>query len=143
MTKRISLLTAMSLSIRSLLPLFLVILQFFAPLLHAHTGQQNPHFGLHIPGLEAYNTPAGGMRASQPETYYAAAEDCIVAIDDGFRENRTASAENPVGGDCLPLPAWIFSTDAESNPLAEFPPPPLLLSRHRSPSLSPRAPPLI
>jgi hypothetical protein len=142
MTVRISILTAMSSSSRSLLPLFLVILQFFAPLLHAHTGQQNSHFGLHIPGLEAYNTPAGGVLASQPETYYAAAEDCIVAIDDGFRENRTASAENP-SDNCLPLPAWIFRSDAEFNPVAEFPHPPLLLSRHRSPSLSPRAPPAI
>jgi hypothetical protein len=131
----------MSLSSRSLLPLFLVILQFFAPLLHAHTGQQNPHFGLHIPGLEAYSALSGGAIVSQPETHYTAADDCIVAIDDGFRENRTVSAAPPPGGDCLPLPAWIFRSDAESNPVAEFPQPPLLLSRHRSPSLSPRAPP--
>jgi hypothetical protein len=131
----------MLLSSRSLLPLLLVILQFFAPLLHAHTGQDKPHFGLHIPGLEAYNTPSGGAIASQSESCYTAAEDCIVAIDDGFREKHTPSDENPYDGNCLPLPPWIFSTDAELNPIAEFPQPPLLLSRHRSPSLSPRAPP--
>jgi len=133
----------MSLSIRSLLPPLLVILQFFAPLLHAHAGQRDTHFGLHIPGLEAYSSASGGSIASQPEASYAAAKDCIVAIDDGMREKRAHSVEKPSGGECLPLLAWIFDTDAESHPLAEFPHPPLLLSRPRSSSLSPRAPPVI
>jgi hypothetical protein len=140
--ERIAILTAMLLSSRSLLPLFLVILQFFAPLLHAHTGQQHPHFGLHIPGLEAYNTVAGGAVASQPEACCTAAQDCIVAVGDGFRENTERAAEHPAGGDCLPLVAWIFSTAAEPDALASFPQPPSLQSRHRIPSPSPRAPPL-
>jgi hypothetical protein len=132
----------MLLSSRLLLPLLLVILQFFAPLLHAHTGQQHPHFGLHIPGLENYNTLSGSAIASQAGTYDTAVQGCIVAIDDGFREKHHSAVESPDGGDCLPLLTWIFSANAESAPIAAFPPPPPLLSRHRSSSLSPRAPPL-
>ncbi|WP_374087422.1 hypothetical protein [Methylomicrobium lacus] len=133
----------MSLSIRSLLPLLLVILQFFAPLLHAHAGQRDTHFGLHVPGLEAYSSASGGSLASQPEASYAAAKDCIVAIDDGIREKRARSIEKPAGGECLPLLTWLSSSSAEPHFLAEFPRPPLLLSRPRPLSLSPRAPPVI
>ena len=143
MVGRISFLTAMLLSIRSLLPLLLVVLQFFAPLLHAHTGLQNKHFGLHVPGLEAYTTAVGGVFAGQPEAGFAATEGLIVAIDDGIREQRNQSVENPSCGDCLPVLAWFFNTAAESHFIAEFPRPPLLLLRPRSRSLSPRAPPFI
>lgn len=141
MTGRISTFALMSLSSRSILPLLLIILQSFAPLLHAHTGQRDAHFGLHVPGLEAYSGTSGTFIASLSKSNYSTAEDCIVAVDDGMREK--SSGEKPSGGDCLPLLAWIFSTPAESHFPAESPQPPLLLSRPRSSSLSPRAPPVI
>lgn len=133
----------MSLSIRSLLPLFLVILQCFAPLLHAHAGLRDSHFGLHIPGLEIYSAASGGVIAGQPETGYAATEGCIIAIDDGMREKSNQSVDHPSCGNFPPVPVWIFRSSTESPPPAESSEPPLLLSRLRSPSLSPRAPPVI
>lgn len=141
MRGRISTFFPMSLSSRSLLPLLLIILQSFAPLLHAHTGQRDSHFGFHVPGLEAYSGTSGTLIARDPGSNYSTAEDCIVAVDDGVREK--SSVEKPSGGDCLPLVAWIFSMPAEPHFLAEPPQPPLLLSRPRSSSLSPRAPPII
>ena len=143
MRGEISTFIAMALSIRSLLPLLLVILQFFAPLLHAHAGQRDAHFGLHIPGLEAYSHAAGGSSiASQPDASYAATEGCLVAIDDGMREKPIRSVENPAGSDLLPLLAWTFSA-AAAPALAKFPQPPQILPRPRAPSLAPRAPPVI
>jgi hypothetical protein len=41
-------------SLRPLLVTFLVLLQFIAPLVHAHTSEQISSQGLHIPGLEVY-----------------------------------------------------------------------------------------
>jgi hypothetical protein len=133
----------MLLTIRSFLPLLLVILQFFAPLLHAHAGRQNPHFGLHIPGLEAYMTASSTGFAVQTEPHYTAAENCIVAVNDGIRENPPSPTEAPSPDDCLPLWSLIFSANTESTLSVEFPEPPLLLSKPRSPALPPRAPPVI
>ncbi|MBL1262109.1 hypothetical protein [Candidatus Methylomicrobium oryzae] len=132
----------MLLSSRSFLPLLLVILQFFAPLLHAHTGQPDSHFGLHVPGLEAYGAPAGGVVADQPESNYAAAADCIVAVDDGFREKQPSSSGKHLSdGAGLALLPRFFCPDTSPVSIAEFPQPPLPTSRHRSPSPAPRAPP--
>ncbi|MEC4749906.1 hypothetical protein [Methylomicrobium sp. Wu6] len=131
----------MSLSSRSLLPLLLVILQFFAPLLHAHTGAQQTHFGLHVPGLESFGSTSAAAMSVQPELHVSNTGDCIVAIDDGMREKRIQSEEHSAS-DCLPVLTWILKTPAASNSSAEFPQPPLLLSRPRSPALSPRAPPI-
>jgi len=131
----------MSLSSRSLLPLLWVILQFFAPLLHAHTGARPTHFGLHVPGLESFGGTSAAM-ADQPELHVANTDNCIVAVDDGMREKRILSEEHPAS-DCLPWVAWILKLPAASNLIAEFPRPPLPLSRPRASALSPRAPPLI
>jgi hypothetical protein len=40
---------------RKILVCWLVLLQFFAPLVHAHTGKQLTGNGLHLPGLEIYD----------------------------------------------------------------------------------------
>jgi hypothetical protein len=143
MRERILLSPPMLLPSRSFLPLLLAVLQFFAPLLHAHTAQRTPHFGLHIPGLEAYNAPAGGVSASRSETGCTAAADCIVAVDDGFRDKPSPSAKAPSDGAALPLLTWIFSPDAAPALRAELTQPPLPSPRHHSPSLSPRAPPAV
>jgi hypothetical protein len=137
-----SVVTSMLLSNRSFLPLLLVILQFFAPLLHAHTGQPSPHFGLHIPGLEAYGAPAGGAIASQPESRDAAIADCIVAVDDGFREKSGSSGKQLPDGASLALLPWIVCLAASPVSPTRFPQQPIRPpSRHRSPSPAPRAPP--
>ncbi|MGR8951957.1 MAG: hypothetical protein ACU83V_06040 [Gammaproteobacteria bacterium] len=142
MAARTVIFTAMLLSTRLLLSLLLV-LQFFAPLLHAHARQQDPHLGLHLPGLEAYSTPDIGAFACQTEANLAATGDFIVAVDDGVREKRGLLPAKSSGGDCLPFPAWIPGAVAESGTLIEFTLPPLLPSRPRSLALSPRAPPVI
>ncbi|EIC31028.1 hypothetical protein [Methylomicrobium album] len=134
----------MLLSSRSFLPLLLVILQFFAPLLHAHTSQPDPQFGLHVPGLEAYGAPAGGVIAAQPESSYADAADCIVAVDDGFREKQPGLSGKPFPDGTGPaLLPRLFCPDASpAVSQTEFPQPLLPASRHRSPSpAAPRAPP--
>lgn len=142
MAGRTVIFTAMLLPTRLLLSLLLV-LQFFAPLLHAHARQQNPHFGLHLPGLETYSTPHSSAFACQSEANLTAAEDFIVAVDDGMREKRGLLAAKSSGGDCPPFPASISGTAAESGTLIKYPQPPLLPSRPHSFALSPRAPPVI
>jgi hypothetical protein len=44
----------MLLVLRKSLILVLAMLQLFAPLVHAHTGDKNFNQGLHVPGLEPY-----------------------------------------------------------------------------------------
>jgi hypothetical protein len=39
-------------TLRKFLVIFLAVLQLFAPLVHAHTGNKTSDLGLHVPGLE-------------------------------------------------------------------------------------------
>ncbi len=41
-------------TLRKFTVIFLAILQLFAPLVHAHTGEKSSELGLHVPGLEMY-----------------------------------------------------------------------------------------
>ncbi len=64
----------------------LIILQFLAPLVHAHASSHNGHFGLHLPGLEfalkhehAYLTQAGLPLPLE--------EGVLVAVSSGIKQN--------------------------------------------------------
>ncbi|MGR9036550.1 MAG: hypothetical protein ACU83O_08175 [Gammaproteobacteria bacterium] len=77
----------MLLSNRSLLLIFLAVLQFIAPLVHAHAGQHSPHLGLHIPGLESLNV-SGDLPASEPAVCYSGPEGIIFGVRDGISPKR-------------------------------------------------------
>jgi hypothetical protein len=81
-------------SLRPFLVTFLVLLQFIAPLVHAHTGEQISSQGLHIPGLEVYGRSVSpdALEATQSATtlpckmssFCSDIEGQIVGVDAGF-----------------------------------------------------------
>ena len=77
-------------TLRKFLVIFLTMLQFIAPLVHAHASTQGSKLGLHVPGLEQYSaenkTPIDQMKTVQ---YHVSAESMIVAVDMGLKQNRT------------------------------------------------------
>ncbi|MDD1605282.1 MAG: hypothetical protein LUP96_01080 [Methylococcaceae bacterium] len=84
----------MTLSLRPFLVTFLVLLQFIAPLVHAHTSEQISSQGVHIPGLEAYgrSIPPEALEATQSATtvlckmsvFCSHIEGQVVGVDAGF-----------------------------------------------------------
>ncbi len=127
---------------RKFLVIFLTLLQFIAPLVHAHASEVSSKQGLHVPGLEHYdaehNTPADQMK-SLP--YHVSVDGMIVGVDIGFNQDQT----NP-------------QTDSDNNyyqhqqtvafncPVSRFdtnfsPQPQQLVYRLFIPSPPPRAPP--
>lgn len=108
-------------SFRPFLVTFLVLLQFIAPLVHAHTREKIVSQGLHIPGLEAY-----GRSASQ-ESFDATAtalpckvssfcgnvEGQIVGVNAGISRNATLQRLYKIIADLdhdtyLPPPIAVF-----------------------------------
>jgi len=77
-------------TLRKFLVIFLTMLQFIAPLVHAHASTHGSKLGLHVPGLEQYSaenkTPIDQMKTVQ---YHVSAESMIVAVDMGLKQNRT------------------------------------------------------
>lgn len=134
----------MLLSNRKFLLLFLVMLQFFAPLLHAHAGQSR-HFGFHIPGLEfCFGNPGpGNFSAIQSDHTLSNADDFIVSVNDGIQENRSLAESDMQNDCCLPLLKAMLRPVAGSIIFKGYSEPPLLPSRTRLLTRSQRAPPAI
>lgn len=84
-------------TLRILLVIFLTMLQFIAPLVHAHASMDEANQGLHIPGLEgfgaAHNRLAGQIKALP---YNISVDGLIVAVDMGIRQSQTKA---PVDAD--------------------------------------------
>jgi hypothetical protein len=79
----------MLLTLRRYLLVLLSLLQFVAPLVHAHSGNNFARFGLHLPNLEVYgvadyqNSPA-----FQSLDYLADLNDAIVSISTGIQNQQ-------------------------------------------------------
>jgi hypothetical protein len=77
-------------TLRKLIVIFLTMLQFIAPLVHAHASEHSSKQGLHVPGLEQYdvehNTLIAQMKTIQ---HNVSVEGMIVAVDIGLNQRRT------------------------------------------------------
>jgi hypothetical protein len=127
-------------STRTCLLIFLAMLQFIAPLVHAHAGKQIPTFGLHVPGLEAYSAIDDAL-ISEAAICYSCSEDFIFGVNDGIKQKRNHSgADNPhsfyLPQQAIVIRAVIPTYDTDfldcSSPF---------ISRFQPPSHPPRAPP--
>ena len=71
------------------LVVFLTLLQFIAPLVHAHAGEPGSTSGLHVPGLECFsaehNTPPDQLKML---SYNNVVEGMIVAVDSGVKQSQ-------------------------------------------------------
>jgi hypothetical protein len=80
---------------RKILILLLVLLNAFAPLIHAHTGDNSAGFGLHVPGLESYkaiyDSNSDSTSFLQSKTIYNHSnEGLIVGVTTAIMSNHQA-----------------------------------------------------
>lgn len=127
---------------RKFLVIFLTILQFIAPLIHAHASGFSSKQGLHVPGLEHYGAEHDPL-AYQMETLQcnASIDGIIVGVNAGLKQNQT----NPlIDSDAR---YYLHQRTAAFNlPVSKFdvnfsPQPEQLAYRLIIPSPPPRAPP--
>jgi hypothetical protein len=77
-------------TLRKFLVIFLTMLQFIAPLVHAHAIEHGSNRGLHVPGLEHYGAEHNTLIAQIKTFQYNVSMDgMIVGIDTGLNKNRT------------------------------------------------------
>ncbi len=127
---------------RKFLVVFLTMLQFIAPLVHAHASDHSSKQGLHVPGLEHYgaehNTPAAQLA---PLRCYVSMDGIIVGVDIGIKQNRTYFQTDSDNKYYLHQQTVAFNTavtrfDTNFSPQLQQLVYQLLISSH-----SPRAPP--
>jgi hypothetical protein len=127
---------------RKFLVIFLTMLQFIAPLVHAHASEQGSKQGLHVPGLEHYgaehNTPEAQMKTLQ---YNVSVDGMIVGVDMGLKQNRTNPRTDSDNNHYLPQQTVAFNTEVFRFDTHFSLQPQQLVYRLFIPSHSPRAPP--
>ncbi len=92
------------------LVVFLTLLQFIAPLVHAHAGGSGSMPGLHVPGLEYFsaehNTPPDQLKML---SYNNAVEGMIVAVDSGVKQSQINQQGDSASHYYLPQQAFFFN----------------------------------
>jgi hypothetical protein len=117
----------------------LVLLQFIAPLVHAHTGEKSFNLGLHIPGLESYRLDQN-IPVLQNVNHGWDSEGVLVGVDAGIKSTQDFLADNTDSSFTLP-PAQLSVSKLPEND-CNFSPHCRSFSfkRHLS-TILPRAPP--
>jgi len=104
------------------LVVFLTLLQFIAPLVHAHAGESGSTPGLHVPGLEYFSaehsTPPTQLKML---SYSNAVEGMLVAVDSGVKQSQINQSGDSAPHYYLPQQAFVFN-DADLRFDANFSP---------------------
>jgi hypothetical protein len=124
---------------RLFLVVFLITLQFIAPLVHAHASQKTPVSGIHVPGLEIYNF-AKHASTVKAGNHSANAEGMMVSVTIGIKQPLADKlADNDY---FLPQVSAIFKPSISAFDVGFSPPTaPLFVCQLYKSSHSPRAPP--
>jgi len=129
-------------TLRKFLVIFLTLLQFIAPLVHAHASEHSSKQGLHVPGLEHYaaehNTLIAQMKTLQ---YNVSVDGMIVAVDTGLKRNQTNPQTDADNNYYLHQNIVIFNTPVSRSDTNFSPQPQQLVYRLFIPSPPPRASP--
>ena len=128
-------------TLRKFLVIFLAMLQLFAPLVHAHTGNKTSDLGLHVPGLEMYGVDHEALM-SQAISHDFSSAGTVVGVDAGIKDKLVVVVSDLDHSHYLrqqaPLfNAAIFPFDINFSPQSQH-----VVCRLLIPSLSPRAPPV-
>jgi hypothetical protein len=125
---------------RKSLIIVLAMLQLFAPLVHAHTGDKNFNQGLHIPGLESYLKNQDAPVFQDVNANWDS-EGLLVLVDAGIKNPQDISVVSAVSGFAL-LPSDQLQVTALPENDNNFSPQLQSFTFQRLLStLSPRAPP--
>lgn len=85
-------------TLRKFLVIFLTMLQFIAPLVHAHASGYSPNQGLHVPGLEYFGAEHNPLLDQiKTQHYNVSVDGMIVGVNTGLKQNPTdnkADADN-------------------------------------------------
>jgi hypothetical protein len=127
---------------RKFLVIFLTMLQFIAPLVHAHASDHSSKQGLHVPGLEHYgaehNRPLAQLVVLQCN---ASMDGMIVGVDIGLNQNRTDHITDADNNYYLHQQTFAFNASVSEFDANFSPQPEQLLYQLFISSHSPRAPP--
>ncbi len=74
----------MSCRLKQYLVFALVLLQLFAPLVHAHMGNNTPTLGLHMPGLESYGLTENPSCVRKAKDDWVV-EGLLITVDAGIK----------------------------------------------------------
>jgi hypothetical protein len=128
---------------RKFLVIFLTMLQFIAPLVHAHASDHGSKQGLHIPGLEHYGAEHKTLIAQMKTLQYNVSVDgMIVAVDTGLKRNQTNPRNGSDNNYYLHQQTVLFNIPVSRFDTNFSPQPQQLVYRLFTPSHPPRAPPL-
>lgn len=123
--------------------IILAVLQFFAPLVHAHTGPNHINSGIHVPGLETYLGKDYHAAELKNVNSNWQTEGLLVVVDAGIKNSQDLSFHNAgyslfaLVSDFFPAPSYTanahnFSPHEKEIKFPQF---------FHTPQ-SPRAPPL-
>ena len=117
----------------------LVLLQFAAPLVHAHTGNEITGSGLHVPGLESFSVGANANEISTIDGHFDHNYG-IVSIDSAIQQKHQACIDESSAA-VLSQPSFSFSLALleyfiNFSPQSDQPLPTPFISQHNT-----RAPP--
>ena len=120
----------------------LAMLQFLAPLVHAHTGASHPHGGIHMPGLEAYLNHQHAPALEKVNSAWPSSEGFLVMVDAGIKNTKDALSHSVGYNFCCVDTGLLHQNLPEQRP-QNFSPQKRILPPSSSdfPPHAPRAPP--
>jgi hypothetical protein len=129
-------------TLRKFLVIFLTMLQFIAPLVHAHASEYSSKQGLHIPGLEHYdaehNTLIDQIKTLQ---YNVSVDGMIIGVNLGLKQDQRNSQTDSDNSYYLHQHTVAFNTPVSRFDTNFSPQPEQLVYRLFIPSPPSRAPP--
>ena len=124
------------------LVIFLTMLQFIAPLVHAHASENNLKQGLHVPGLESYGFKYNVLDTQMKTFQYNVSLDgMIIDVDTGIKQNQTNLQTDSGSYYYLHQKTVVLNLVASRFDANFSPQPQQLVYRLFIPSSPPRAPP--
>jgi hypothetical protein len=129
-------------TLRKFLVIFLTMLQFIAPLVHAHASEHSSRQGLHVPGLESYGAEDNTLIAQMKTLQYSVhADGMIVGVDTGLKQNRMNPQADPDSNYYLHQQTFALNAAVSRFNTNFSPQPQQLVCRLFIPLPPPRAPP--
>lgn len=135
-------------NLKRVLVIFLALLQFVAPLVHAHAGEKKQSLigagsaKLHIPGLEAYGVESETLMLDSVGHQYSA-EGIIISVDAGIKHEQATLFIDFDNNYALPQPSLVFEPTISPFDTNFSPHVPIRAGSHLISSHTPRAPPAL
>jgi len=129
-------------TLRNFLVFFLTLMQFIAPLEHAHAGEHGLKQGLDVPGFEYYGTEQNTLIAQMKTSQYNLSVDgMIVGVDLGLNQNQTKPPSDGDNNDYLHQQTVALDAPVSQFAIYVSPQPQQFDYPAFIPAHSPRAPP--